>query len=238
MSEGSDRWNDIWREQKYITDYVMRWYDYLGRLSKSLLPEKKKVLEVGSGAGGGIALFARAGHDAYGIDLSDVAVEKSKKAYPGVSFSKADLFDMRFAGNSFDVVFNSGVIEHFKYPENIRAIKAMERVLKPGGLLIVSVPNSLCLWYRALKKILIATNRWPYGFEDCYSPLRFRKHLNEIPGLQIRRIFGLQVFPMLSSPNFELLPLFLRKGVAQAEKILPYKEYYAYAVAAECIKTR
>ena len=238
MSESSDRWNDVWKQQVYTTDYVMRWYDYLGGLSKGLLPARKKVLEVGSGAGGGIALFARDGHDAYGIDLSDVAIERSKKAHPEVLFSQANLFDMHFAENSFDVVFNSGVIEHFKYPENIKAIKAMERVLKPGGLLIISVPNSLCLWYRALKKILIVTKRWPYGFEDSYSPLRFQKYLKEIPGLQVLRMFGLQVFPMLSSPSFELAPLSLRRAIAQVEKILPYKEYYAYAVAAECIKAK
>ena len=236
MNEGSRHWDDVWKQHKCVTDYIIRWYDYLGRLSKNLLPGRKRVLEVGSGAGGGIALFAADGHEAFGLDISPVAVERSKKTYPKVSFSCANLFNMDFPENSFDVVFNSGVIEHFKYPDNIKAIRAMERVLKPGGLLIVSVPNKLCLWYLALKKILMATKHWSYGFEDSYSPALFKEYINEIKGLRIRKMFGMQVFPMLSTPNFELAPLFLRRGFAKIENLFPCKQYYAYALVAECVK--
>ena len=56
-----------------------------------------------------------------------------------VEFRKADLFQLPFPDNHFDLVFENGVIEHFKnYPE---ALLEMKRVVKKGGKIIVVFPN-------------------------------------------------------------------------------------------------
>jgi len=234
----SGQWDAVWKKERCVSDYVLRWYDYLEGLSKSFLPSKKKVLETGSGSGGGIAIFAKYGHEAFGLDISPVAVEKASGMYKDVNFTCKDLFDMPYEDNSFDVLFNSGLIEHFEYPSNVEAVKAMSRVVKPGGKIIISVPNKLCPWYMAGKKLLIATGKWPYGFEDDYSPALLRSCVKEVPGLKLERMFGLQALPMLALPEFELIPLKYRKAIASLEKFLPLKEYYSYAIVAECVKER
>jgi SAM-dependent methyltransferase len=236
LKESSLVWDDVWRKHKYISDYMLRWYDFLSGLSKEYLPDKKRVLETGCGSAGGIVIFARDGHDASGIDISSVAIEKARKEYPSVNFLCENLFEMPFADESFDLVFNSGLIEHFKYPENIKAIKAMVRVLKPGGRLIMAAPNTLCLWYILGKKLLIKLGKWSYGYEDSYSPYLFKKYISEVTEIKLEKIHGIQSFPMVAFPGFELVPLRYRKVIAQFEKMLPFKEYYSYAIVAECKK--
>jgi len=231
-------WDEVWKSQKYISDYMLRWYGYLENVSRGLLPAKRDILEVGSGSGAGIAIFARDGHRSSGLDISKVAIERSSSRYREVKFFYNDLFAMPFEDNRFDLVFNSGVIEHFLYPKNIDALRAMERVLRPGGRLIVSVPNKLCWWYTIGKKILIKIKRWPYGFEDGYSPALLKRYIGEVNNLRLNRIFGMQALPMLALPNFELIPLPLRKAVAKIENILPLKKYYSFAIIAECTKIK
>lgn len=236
MEEARSVWDDVWRKHKYISDYMLRWYDYLSKQSRICLPAKMKVLETGCGSSGGIAIFSKDGHASVGVDISSVAIEKARKEYPSVDFLCEDLFNMPFGEGTFDIVFNSGLIEHFKYPENIKAIEAMVRVLKPGGRIIIAVPNSWCLWYVLGKKLLIKLGKWPYGYEDSYSPQLFRKYINEVPGIRLEKMFGIQPFPMTAFPRFEILPYDFRKIIAQFEKILPFKEYYSYAIVAECRK--
>ena len=100
----------------------------------------------------------------------------------------------------------------------------------------MAVPNTLCLWYILGKEVLVKPGKWPYGFEDSYSPYLFKKYISEIPEIKLEKIHGIQPFPMVAFPNFELVPLRYRKVIAQFEKLLPFKEYYSYAIVAECRK--
>jgi SAM-dependent methyltransferase len=235
VSDKSRQWDDVWEAHKYESDYMLRWYSYLNRVAEGS-QDKKKVLEIGCGSGGGVALFADYGHSAFGVDISPVAIERSRKIYKNVTFICEDLFNLKFEKESFDIIFNSGLIEHFPYPKNIETIKIMSKLLRPGGALIISVPNRLCLWYRLGKKILEILNRWPYGYEDSYSPALFKKYLNEVTELSLMRIFGLQIMPMFALPNFVLFPEKARKLIAFVEEKIPLRQYYSYAIIAECKK--
>lgn len=53
-----------------------------------------------------------------------------------------------FETNRFDLVWCSEVIEHLRHPA--KSIEEMRRVLKPGGTLIITTPNSRCWVYRVL----------------------------------------------------------------------------------------
>lgn len=55
----------------------------------------------------------------------------------------ADLRDLsRFADNSFDVVYGSHVLEHFSYFAELPGVLAsLDRIIRPGGRLLASVPD-------------------------------------------------------------------------------------------------
>ena len=98
----------------------------------------KMLLEVGVGAGTDHLQWARAGAKCHGVDLTDTAVETTRKhlALYGLSsdLRRVDAEKLPFADESFDVVYSWGVIHHSEYPEKI--IAEIHRVLRPGGVFI------------------------------------------------------------------------------------------------------
>lgn len=98
----------------------------------------KKVLEVGVGAGTDHLQWARAGLDCYGVDLTDEAIETTRRRLEiyGLSsnLQRIDAESLPFDDNFFDLVYSWGVIHHSDKPEKI--ITEIHRVLKPGGIFI------------------------------------------------------------------------------------------------------
>jgi len=226
-------WDDIWRDKKYITDFSLRWLEFLAERSAHL-PDSAKVLEAGCGSGEGIAVLAKEGRTAIGLDMSKEAVAKTA-LYKNVTALEGNNFALPFPDNFFDLVFNSGVIEHYKYPENVRQVKEMARVTKSGGEVIINVPNSLCFWYTAMKNILLFFRKWKFGYEEGYTLWRLKKTAGEA-GLQVQGATGFLSMPPFATDDKEMLPLPLRKKLAGFEKYLPLKQYYCYSVCALCRK--
>ena len=56
-----------------------------------------------------------------------------------VNFLKGDIFDMTFKNNYFDKVILSEVLEHVT--NDVEVLLKIKRILKPGGILIITVPN-------------------------------------------------------------------------------------------------
>jgi len=98
------------------------------------LPASSRVLDAGAGEGRFSALFA---HTQYvGVDL---AVGDSTWNYNGLDAINT-LDQLCFADNSFDVVVFTQVMEHL--PEPSAVLAELQRVLRPGGLLILVAPQS------------------------------------------------------------------------------------------------
>jgi SAM-dependent methyltransferase len=80
---------------------------------------------------------------ATGIDIEPSMIEQAKafaaeRQVDNVEFQVADICNLPFSDNSFDVVLTSAVLEHLGDPE--RALKELHRVVKKGGL--VGVVNT------------------------------------------------------------------------------------------------
>jgi ubiquinone/menaquinone biosynthesis C-methylase UbiE len=98
----------------------------------------KKLLEVGVGAGTDHLQWARAGLDCHGVDLTDEAIEITRrhlKMYGLHSnLQRVDAEALPFEDNSFDLVYSWGVIHHSENPQII--ITEIHRILKTGGTFI------------------------------------------------------------------------------------------------------
>jgi 2-polyprenyl-3-methyl-5-hydroxy-6-metoxy-1,4-benzoquinol methylase len=101
------------------------------------------VLDVGCGAGRLSGHLAAAGGEVHGIDVSPTMVDYCRRTYTGSSFSEADMRDLsRFEPGTFDVVLASfNVIDAVDHADRRRTLGEFRRVLKPGGLLIMSSHN-------------------------------------------------------------------------------------------------
>jgi len=118
------------------------------QLTRQLLPDtgSLRVLDIGCGTGLNSRYISSLGHSVYGIDISHEAIEKYKEQ--GFEGEVMDLeVGMTFADASFDVVYASEIIEHVVHYQKI--LEDIFRVLRPGGKLILSTPNSSFWVYRA-----------------------------------------------------------------------------------------
>lgn len=86
----------------------------------------KRVLDVGCGHGHLVEILLRIGVDAIGLDISEYAGEM----IPGERFVVADVNEIPFEDNSFDVVCSKGVLEHIPEEEIERVYSEMKRVGK------------------------------------------------------------------------------------------------------------
>jgi ubiquinone/menaquinone biosynthesis C-methylase UbiE len=104
----------------------------------------KSVLDVACGEGYGTDLLMRAGAtSALGVDISELAVQHASKKYYalGARYILGNAERLDLTDNSFDVVVSFETIEHL--PNYLAYLAEVRRVLRPGGIYLVSTPNRL-----------------------------------------------------------------------------------------------
>lgn len=100
----------------------------------------KRLLDVGCGGGIFCKMASKRGLDIYGIDLSNVAIQRAREILPNANFIIGEAENMPFKNDFFDYVTCLGSLEHF--PNMDKALQEMKRVLKHNGKVFVFLPNS------------------------------------------------------------------------------------------------
>ena len=118
-------------------------YEHLHRyLWASNFIEDKRVLDLASGEGYGVEILARRASFVCGVEVDDESIRHAVERYrqPNLEFIKGCLTAVPISEpHSFDVITCFEALEHIEqHDETMREVK---RLLKPGGLFIVSVPN-------------------------------------------------------------------------------------------------
>jgi ubiquinone/menaquinone biosynthesis C-methylase UbiE len=222
---GEEIWEKVWTKNLITSDYSLKYLDFMQGIEASL-PRGSFVLEAGCGTGQTLAHISRL-HETTGLDISRAALNLARSNCKNPVLGS--IFTIPFKDNSFDLVYNSGVIEHFEDPTNIAAIREMARVTKPSGRVVIIVPNTLCLWYKAGKSVAVMMKNFEFGYEEDYSPRRLKTAAKRA-GLVVEQTFGLQALPPLATNDREILRMNLRQMIGSIEKAFPFKQYYAYTV--------
>jgi SAM-dependent methyltransferase len=96
-----------------------------------------RVLDIGCGRGVMIRALLDLGFEAHGVEISEAAAAAvDDRADVRIA---ADLADANHESNSFDAVIMWHVLEHLRDPAE--TLSAIQRILRPGGRLILAVPN-------------------------------------------------------------------------------------------------
>jgi len=101
----------------------------------------RDVLEAGCGEGYGADLIARVARRVIGLDYDDSAVAHVRARYPRVEMLHGNLAELPLADGNVDVVVNFQVIEHLW--DQGQFVAECLRVLRPGGVLLMSTPNRI-----------------------------------------------------------------------------------------------
>lgn len=114
--------------------------NYYRELLKTVKPLKpNKILDVGCGEGETIVKLkqARIGRELAGVDNSEDALAIGKKQYRGIDIKLADIYQLPFKDNSFDLVLCTEVLEHLEKPS--KALAELRRI--SSKYVLLSVPN-------------------------------------------------------------------------------------------------
>ncbi len=165
-----------------------------------------RVLDLGCGTAGTGVAFALAGHRVLGVDSSLHMLELAglRAADEGAELRRVagDGRRLPLCTSRFDLVVCDQVIEHVeRYPE---LLEEAYRVLKPGGLLLLSAPHRLALHERHTD--LLFAGWLPHWLAGRYAHLRGRRTPDEpwdvwleLPW-RIRRRLGQAGFEEVRSP--------------------------------------
>jgi SAM-dependent methyltransferase len=122
--------------------------------------------------------------------LSDEVLEK-------LTFQVADGTALPFEDASFDVTVSFSTVDHVPTPEGRqRFVDEMARVTRPGGRVVLTVPNR---WNRgyANRAKLLGAERAPTFYEYCFSPPEIRRMVTAA-GLRIRTFTSTSEIPVLA----------------------------------------
>lgn len=101
------------------------------------------LLDIGCGEGILLNHAARRGINSMGVDISSAAAEMAKTLLLREVVAIADGEKLPFEDQSFDFTTNIGGLEHFLDPE--QGLHEMHRILRPGGIALLVLPNSYYL---------------------------------------------------------------------------------------------
>jgi SAM-dependent methyltransferase len=124
------------------------------------------------------------------VDVSPVVVQRARGRYPHLEATVADVRELPFEDGAFDAVVSNSTLDHLGGPEEVAtALTEIHRVLRPGGLVVVTLDNALCPAI-ALRRTLPAglarrLRRVPFDSGWACGPQRLRRLLTQA-GFDVR----------------------------------------------------
>ena len=115
---------------------------YLGRIRKRIRINRfikpGKILDIGCGRGLFLDVMRRGGWDTIGTEFNEETSSHAIKNY-SLKIFPGDIIQHKLKAESLDVININQVLEHLKNPDAI--IKESHRLLRSGGIIIISVPD-------------------------------------------------------------------------------------------------
>ncbi len=245
-----ENWNKQWSGVSILQEFRTLLRDHVRAYVLKYLPRNGICVEAGSGLGRYVFYLLDLGVDIIGIDISSAGLYKCKNLAMenGVnpdSFQYGDIRKLSYPDGYFSAYLSFGVIEHFKEGPH-DALREAFRVLRPGGIAIISTPNkfmgivmkageNLLSVFKGRKKRegfyeyeytvdQLASFMEKMGFkiiEKNYICLKFPLYLmmKHLPyGLRILRLIQPLIFPLIDVMERTPLKLFSSGSLVVAYK--------------------
>ncbi len=167
MGSVNEYYEKYWDNPEEYNDPTTPVRQALLRSSLDKLPANSSVLDVGCGRGEFCAFFKTMGFRPAGIDISNQAIHFAQEKQPGIPFYAGEVQTLLPAhAEEFDCIFSSEVIEHlFDVTEFLQAVN---RLLKPGGLFILTTP-----YHGLVKNIVLCLHGFASHFDPVGQHIRF-----------------------------------------------------------------
>ena len=208
-----------------------RTFEYRLNLIKDALKPGGKILDCGCATGFFLGLVKQKGYVPYGIEISDYAVNVAKEKFGGENIFRGNIEDAQFAGaqaDIFNAIFMTDYLEHVRSPRE--TLSAAFRLLKPGGVLIITTPDTSSSSKSLLNESWIhyKTEHLFYFAQKNMSQLLEQTHFTGIKFKRAKKyftpqyvfhqfsVYGHPVFTPLARLLYGITPGGLRKKVFSA----------------------
>ena len=170
-----------------------------------------EILDYGCGVGSFVEEVSKFGpKKIVGIDISEVsinkAVERTKELKANIDFIVDNCEKTKFANNSFDVVYGSGILHHLQIN---KCLDEIHRVLKPNGSLVFIEPlgtNPIINFYRKLTPKSRSKDEHPLVFKDFEKIKLSFKSVN----IKYYGFLTLAFFPFYSSKDSKIFKVLVK----------------------------
>jgi len=191
MTESIGQEESVWTNEwvQLTPESEIRMWDFYGlrQWISKYIPRYGKTIEAGCGLGRYVFYFSKMGINIEGVDFSQHTIDylndwKAKNNFD-VSFKKGNVLALDYPDNSVSGYISLGVIEHFIEGPH-KALEEAYRVLRPGGVAIITTPSvSFYIFYRnvkkaiknIIKKILFIKSKKEQFYQYWYRPGKLKK---------------------------------------------------------------
>lgn len=104
------------------------------------LPRDGTIIEAGCGTCRYVITLSHAGYNIEGIDFAAETIRRVKECAPGLDIRSGDVLAIDRPDGYYAAYISIGVVEHF-YEGPRQALAEAHRVLRPGGVALISVPD-------------------------------------------------------------------------------------------------
>lgn len=214
--EDGYRFNPVYIASKALSDWL---------LLTSVDLKGKKVLNVGCAEPIDEMQFIEKVSKWVALDINEKLIRTAEEIarrklrpslFSKLEFVQDDATALPFENNTFDIVVSFSTVEHI--PERdarSKVFSEISRVLKPGGIAVITVPNKISTFYfahRRNQRLGISD----YGYAYLYTPGELKKNLIAVglkPVMFASEYSGLRTLPSrLPQPIASFLSIFERFG--------------------------
>ncbi len=173
-------------ENDRLTSQALRLYRGPHFLDRFLTDSKMQVLDVACGTGVLSKYIAENNKEAFvvGVDLEQERIDANNahfKDQKNLRFERADVFQLPFNDNSFDLTFCRFLLTHLTDP--LGALKEMKRVTKEGGVVVAHELFQDAIW-------MVPPRATFQKFFSLWKEQRIAKGQNPCLGLTLRKVFN------------------------------------------------
>jgi 2-polyprenyl-3-methyl-5-hydroxy-6-metoxy-1,4-benzoquinol methylase len=232
--EQKETWENI--SQHFTLDTLLTIYNNpksfqreLATFLNSLFSQEQgrlSAIEIGASFGITSALLANK-FDSSILDIDKHALQRAKDLFAKVSrqviIHEQNMFNLKPIPGKYDLIFNSGVMEHFEFQDRVKIITQMKTKLKDSGKIVLAVPNQFSFPYKLGYQYLNSLGKWIYPPE--FKIYDFSKEVEFIGGLrQVNRL------TINKDTIYNFLPKPVRFVLRKLDSVFDYEGYLTVVV--------
>ncbi len=193
----------VYAAEDYGLDYQHSYYGsslrrklrtahYRFQVMERVYPAKGHFIDIGCSYGSMLLAGNERGWQTHGVDIAPIMVERGREQ--GLDIQLGSLTEIPYEDGSLDVVHARHVLEHDV--QTYRALLEIQRVMKPGGLLVVEVPDGACRRTRLdpAKEV----PEWSYLHMVTFTPSVLRGFMDRV-GFELLP----EPWPVPGQPSFQ-----------------------------------